>query len=234
VMGKRIKPAFRWVVALLAVCNAHAGLCQEKVQPSCRVLDPELQGYYSGQCNNGGLAEGMGVARGLGEYVGDFRAGRKHGRGVKQWPNGDRYVGDFSDDAKSGYGIYAWGPQSPFAGERYSGQYLADKRHGRGVYEWPNGDRYEGGWESDRVTGHATPMQTLQHYRRQAVLKAVAKPGVKICREEPLGLAGKHQFAAQVIAVAADGRIQVQALDESGEKNGDLQWDDPMRWLPCY
>jgi hypothetical protein len=233
-IGKLNRSAFHWLVTFLAVCNAHSAFAQEKSPAPCRVLDPELQGYYSGQCNKDGFADGTGVARGVGEYVGDFKAGRKHGRGVKQWPNGDRYVGEFSDDVKNGYGIYTWGPQSPFAGERYSGQYLADKRHGQGVYEWPNGDRYEGGWEADRVTGYATPMQTLQHYRRLAVLKAVAKPGVKVCREEPLGLAGKRQFAAQVVAVGADGRIQVQGLSESGEKTGELLWDDPMRWLPCY
>jgi hypothetical protein len=49
---------------------------------TCRVLDPQLQGSYSGPCVNG-LAEGKGVATGISSYEGDFKAGRKHGRGVK-------------------------------------------------------------------------------------------------------------------------------------------------------
>ena len=53
---------------------------------TCRVLDPELQGTYAGPCVNG-LAEGEGVARGQAEYRGGFQAGRKHGHGVKTWPN---------------------------------------------------------------------------------------------------------------------------------------------------
>lgn len=233
-MGKQIHIGRRWLGVALTIAVIQVGHSQEKNSVSCRVMDPELQGYYSGPCSRDGLAEGLGAARGMGEYVGDFKGGRKHGRGVKQWPNGDRYVGDFVDDMKNGYGIYTWGLQSPYAGERYSGQYVADKRHGQGVYEWPNGDRYEGGWEADRVTGYATPMQTLQYYRRQAVLKAVAKPGVKVCREEAVGLAGKRQSVAMVVAVAPEGRIQIQELDGAGEKSSSLVWDDPMRWLPCY
>src|SRR5205807_8657360 len=56
----------------------------------CRVLDPELQGRYAGPCVNG-LAEGQGSARGAAQYEGGFKAGRKHGKGVKTWPNGDRF-----------------------------------------------------------------------------------------------------------------------------------------------
>src|SRR5688500_16617172 len=57
-------------------------------QSPCRVLDPELQGSYRGPCVNG-LAEGEGAASGAAEYRGSFRGGRKHGHGVKTWPNGD-------------------------------------------------------------------------------------------------------------------------------------------------
>src|ERR671936_2685573 len=95
----------------------------------CRVLDPELQASYSGPCVNG-LAEGRGFAHGTATYEGDFRAGRKHGRGVKTWPNGDRYEGDFVEDRKEGTGMYVWGRRSPWAGQRYTGGFLNDRRHG--------------------------------------------------------------------------------------------------------
>src|SRR5438067_1757230 len=106
-------------------------LAQPALAQQCRVLDPELQGSYSGPCANG-LAEGKGVARGTATYEGEFKAGRKEGRGVKTWPNGDRYEGDFVGDRKEGQGRYSWG-RGPWAGESYEGSYVADKREGFGV-----------------------------------------------------------------------------------------------------
>ena len=71
----------------------------------CKVLDPELQGFYEGKCKDG-LAHGKGYARGSAEYEGEFRKGMKHGRGVKRWYWGDRYEGGFFEDRKDGQGMY--------------------------------------------------------------------------------------------------------------------------------
>jgi len=126
-------------------------------QTACRVLDPELAAIYQGGCKDG-LAEGYGDAKGAAEYHGNFHAGRKHGKGVKTWPSGDRYEGEFVEDRKEGAGRYTWSPRGPSAGESYSGAYLNDRRHGYGVYEWPSGDRYAGPWAQDASTGPPTPM----------------------------------------------------------------------------
>lgn len=115
----------------------------------CKVLDPELQASYTGPCVNW-LAEGEGSARGSAEYQGGFRAGRKHGQGVKSWPNGDRYEGAFVEDRKEGEGRYLWG-RGPWAGESYAGPYLNDQRHGTGAYRWATGDVYRGPWVEDRT-----------------------------------------------------------------------------------
>src|SRR5438067_5493981 len=114
--------------ALTPILMLLAGLAHAQ---QCQVLDPELQGSYSGPCVNG-LAEGKGVARGSAEYEGEFKAGRKHGRGVKSWPSGDRYEGEFANDEKQGHGTYTWG-RGPWAGERYEGNYVDDKREGFGT-----------------------------------------------------------------------------------------------------
>src|SRR5512139_2318889 len=120
----------------------------------CKVLDPELQGAYAGPCKDG-LAEGVGQAKGAAEYRGEFRAGRKHGKGVKTWPNGDRYEGEFAEDHREGRGKYTWG-RGPWEGESYEGGYLADKRHGEGTYRFSSGDVYRGLWAEDRIAGNAT------------------------------------------------------------------------------
>jgi hypothetical protein len=70
-------------------------------QAPCRVLDPELQGSYSGGCRDG-LAEGFGKAAGAARYEGEFRAGRRHGWGVQTWPSGERYEGPWENGAMTG------------------------------------------------------------------------------------------------------------------------------------
>ncbi|HEY6509673.1 MAG TPA: hypothetical protein VIY56_16740, partial [Vicinamibacterales bacterium] len=143
---------------LLVLAIAAAGLFPAVVaaQAQCKVLDPELQDSYTGGCK-AGLAEGQGEASGMAQYTGEFKAGRKHGKGVKTWASGDRYEGDFVEDRKEGTGTYTWGRGSVWAGQKYSGDYRADRRHGRGVHEWPGGERYDGPWENDVITGPATP-----------------------------------------------------------------------------
>lgn len=86
-----------------------------KISYGCKVLDPELQGTYAGGCVNG-LADGSGEATGTARYQGAFKAGKKHGKGVKTWPDtGDRYEGDFVEDRKQGAGTYVWGSRSAWA-----------------------------------------------------------------------------------------------------------------------
>lgn len=145
----------------------------------CQVVDPELQGAYEGGCRKG-LAHGSGQGRGSAEYVGEFRNGLKHGRGVKIWPWGDRYEGGFLNDQKHGKGMYVWGAGSQWAGERYVGGFVADKREGWGTYYWPNGDRFDGQWKEDLRYGY-TAMEQRRQAAFEARQKAFGEPGVLVC-----------------------------------------------------
>ncbi len=209
-------------------------------QTACRALDPELAGIYQGGCKDG-LAEGYGEAKGAAEYRGDFRAGRKHGKGVKTWPSGDRYEGEFAQDRKEGSGKYTWSPRGPSAGESYSGAYLNDRRHGYGVYAWPSGDRYAGPWENDAITGPPTPMMIARARAKTETLAAVAKPGVKVCRALQVGIAVRDWIRGEVTAVEAD-RIAVR-IDDPGRQphavdnlplvKGMILWSEAAEWTPC-
>jgi hypothetical protein len=53
----------RLLAALLLISTSGA------LGQNCKVLDPELQGFYAGGCEMG-LAEGLGHARGRAEYQG--------------------------------------------------------------------------------------------------------------------------------------------------------------------
>ena len=153
----------------------------------CKVIDPELQDYYEGGCRRG-LAHGKGHARGSADYVGEFRQGKKHGRGVKTWAWGDRYEGEFLNDRKHGKGMYVWGAGSQWAGERYIGGFVDDKRHGWGTYFWPTGDRFDGEWKEDLRYGYSVMEQ-----RRQVAFAArkeiLGVPGTQVCGQTKVGIA---------------------------------------------
>jgi hypothetical protein len=205
----------------------------------CKVLDPELQGFYAGPCKDG-LAEGAGHAQGSAEYRGEFRAGKKHGQGVKTWPSGDRYEGEFAEDRREGRGKYTWG-RGPWAGETYEGAYLADKRHGEGTYRFSSGDVYKGPWADDRIAGPPTPMMIARHQFEEEAKKAVAVEGQKVCREMRVGIALAEWIRGTVVGVSGD-QVGVR-VDEPGAhrhviagvelQQGDVVWDTPTVWTPC-
>ncbi len=200
----------------------------------CRVLDPELQGSYSGPCMNG-LAEGKGVVQGTARYEGDFKAGHKHGRGVKTWANGDRYEGDFVEDRKEGHGKYTWG-RGPWAGESYEGGYLDDKRQGFGTYRWPSGDVYSGPWENDAFTGQPTEMMRARGQFEREAREAVAKVGQKVCRELEIGIGGREWLRGVVVETKGlDVGVRIDDPGQHGQAvKGDVMWDPATAWVPCW
>jgi hypothetical protein len=201
---------------------------------TCKVLDPELQASYSGPCVNG-LAEGQGTASGEAEYVGGFKAGRKHGHGVKTWPNGDRYEGEFAADQREGYGSYRWGAGA-WQGERYDGEYVADQRQGYGIYWWPSGDVYAGPWQNDSPTGPGTEMMRARAKHAAEMRAAVAKEGQKVCREMPVGI-GKREWVRGVVTGIEGEHVGVR-IDEPGRqgnfRRGEVVWDLAQAWTPCW
>lgn len=226
----------RSVIALLLACCAQAVVAAE----ACKVIDPELQGQYSGPCVNG-LAQGQGSAAGSARYTGDFVAGRKHGKGLKVWANGDRYEGDFVSDLRQGQGVYRWGAASEWAGQRYIGSYVSDRREGLGTYEWPDGRTLSGHWRADLPSPMlATQMATtIRAYAEQMV--RVSIPGAKVCRNMPVGISEMDMIAAVVLAVDRN-RIQVRIehtgrfgveLNGQAAKVGMELTDYVDRWMVC-
>ena len=222
------------LAALFIVC------APVKADEACKVLDLELQVSYSGRCVNG-LADGLGVASGIAAYTGEFRAGRKHGKGTKTWANGDRYEGDFVEERIEGFGTYTFG-RGPWAGESYTGEYLGGQRHGHGVYRWASGDVYDGPWREDVPVGPPTVMMQARAKHRQELRSAVAVQGQKVCREVPIGIGGRDWVRGTVMALNEEGQVAVR-IDEIGEKNplasmglkpGVFVWAEAQEWVPCY
>lgn len=208
--------------------------------PACKVFDPELQGTYKGACVNG-LAEGIGTASGTAHYEGEFKAGRKHGRGIKTWPTGDRYDGEFKEDRKDGRGTYVWGTGTPWSGQKYIGSYRADVRDGDGAYEWPDGERYAGQWQGDAPIGPPTARLLAQAHAERVGLAAVSKPGLTICREMHVGSVVRDRIRGTVEAVVGD-KINVRIADAgqfehriqgAAATKGAVVNDWALMWTPC-
>jgi hypothetical protein len=208
---------------------------------ACKVFDPELQRSYVGDCKDG-LADGFGEARGTAHYRGEFRAGRKHGKGVKTWPaSGDRYEGEFVEDRKEGTGIYTWGRRSQWAGQKYVGGFLNDQRHGYGVLEWPNGERYAGPWERDAIIGPLSKEMIARARMAAEHAVVVGRRGTQVCREMQIGIATREWVRGTVVGVEGE-RISVR-IDEPGRfehrigdqvlTKGETVTDSVYTWTPC-
>lgn len=239
-MRKSPDMSFQNVLKLLWFALICASPAFGQALQECVVHDPELQGSYSGSCSNG-MADGHGSATGLAHYAGEFKAGRKHGRGVKIWPSGDRYEGEFANDLKEGTGVYTWGRNSPWAGEKYTGDYRNDRRHGHGVYQWPDGDRYAGPWDNDIAVGTPTPRMYARSRAHVEHVAAAARMGNKVCRSVTHGIGTQDWLRGRVVDIK-NGKIAVR-LDDAGRfqqaassvtmKAGDVLWEPARAWTPC-
>ena len=105
-------------------------------------------------------------------YEGDWKDGKRNGRGKMVFANGEIYEGDFQDDNMHGHGKMVFAVGDIYEGEWidgqchgrgkmtlanggvYEGDYKDDVMHGRGKFTSAAGEVYEGDWENDTMHGH--------------------------------------------------------------------------------
>jgi len=62
--------------------------------------------------------------------------------------NGDKYVGDYKNGKRSGKGVYY-----SFKGHKYEGEYENNKPNGQGIQTFANGERHEGLYKDGKLNG---------------------------------------------------------------------------------
>jgi hypothetical protein len=104
-------------------------------------------------------------------YEGEYKDGKKHGKGKYTFACGDVYEGEWKDDKKHGKGKYSYADGNMYEGELkddnkhckgkftyacgdvYEGEYKDDKKHGKGKYTYADGDVCEGEYKDGKKHG---------------------------------------------------------------------------------
>ncbi|XP_061115104.1 MORN repeat-containing protein 1-like [Conger conger] len=98
--------------------------------------------HYSGQVKNL-VRDGFGVyvyPNGFFRYEGEWKMGKKHGRGKLLMKDGSFYEGEFVKGEIEGNGLRYWA----HSGDSYSGQFKHGELHGSGVMRSAGGKKFEG------------------------------------------------------------------------------------------
>ncbi|MBC8260035.1 MAG: molecular chaperone Tir [SAR324 cluster bacterium] len=85
------------------------------------------------------------------KYEGNWKYGKKHGKGKYFFLNGDRYEGNWKYGKKQGEGTYFFSNE-----DKYVGSWKQGKKDGQGTYYFSDGDKYEGTWRAGKAHGTGT------------------------------------------------------------------------------
>jgi hypothetical protein len=107
--------------------------------------DVLLRGTETAPSEDGGI--------GTDTFVGAFNTnGQRHGKGMCTFQDGSTYEGEWRCGRRNGKGVF----RDARTKEVYDGKWVAGKRCGRGLCTYPAGHRYEGQWAEDLRDGEGT------------------------------------------------------------------------------
>ncbi|NQY73402.1 MAG: hypothetical protein HRT90_01420 [Candidatus Margulisbacteria bacterium] len=112
-------------------------------------IDDTGEIVFEGKCDeNGEIVNGAMIFPNGNVYQGDFKQGKRHGRGKFSFNNGDVYDGKWRDGKSEGKGTLTYRD-----GGFYEGEWEAGEKHGEGRRMYKEGGVYEGGWEAGERHG---------------------------------------------------------------------------------
>lgn len=139
------------------------------------VLLPTLL-FSQSDCIKGNCKNGYGtcVFPSGAKYIGEFRRGKIHGKGIFYYSDGNKYIGHWVNQNREGEGRMVFkngdeylggfknnkfsgeGTMSYASGNRYQGEWLNNHPNGKGIFQFANGDRFEGAFTKGQCDGIGT------------------------------------------------------------------------------
>lgn len=110
-----------------------------------------ITAYTQSECIKGDCKNGAGtcVFPSGAKYIGDFKNGKLHGKGIFYFSDGNKYLGHWVDQKREGKGRMIF-----TSGDEYFGTFKKNKFSGQGVMTYANGNRYEGLWADNKPSGY--------------------------------------------------------------------------------
>lgn len=125
-------------------------------------------------CLEGDCLYGYGVyiIPDIGKYLGEWKDGKRHGKGTFISINGSIYEGEWINDKTNGFGVLIDKDGNKYVGEwtdgkkhgqgtlllsdgnKYEGEFRFGEKFGTGTMIFPNGDKYTGEWKDDKIHGY--------------------------------------------------------------------------------
>jgi len=137
-----------------------------------------------------------------GRYFGEFRRGKRHGRGRQILTTGEVYDGQWLEDMMHGKGRHIFEDRSSF-----EGSFVRNRWHGYGERVFSNGDWYKGQFRAGEMHGKGEMMYSTG--------------------ERYSGLFHQNKKHGPGLMVLANGeRLQGEWTD--GHLEGDVVWSGPM------
>ena len=97
----------------------------------------------------------------IAKYSGNFKDGKKDGKGTMKYPNDDEYVGEWKDNNMHGTGTYIYKN-----GDVYSGSWVDNKKSGQGMYQFskPDNSKLVGTWENGEIVSGSWILENYAEY----------------------------------------------------------------------
>jgi hypothetical protein len=114
--------------------------------------------FMDGKRNGHGNFSSQKTSSGIATYIGEFKDNRFHGQGTLIHAE-YKYSGEWKEGKKSGKGVEDQGN-----GEQYVGKFKNNHKNGQGTYTWPDGRKYVGEWKENKMDGQGTFSHDYFHY----------------------------------------------------------------------
>lgn len=139
-----------WEEIVVEIPMKITSIQETQEQNSLKVMIQYADGStYDGEYKDGKRhGRGKMVFKDGSKYDGDWKADNFEGQGEFTWPSGAVYNGSFKNGQREGEGSYKYKDLADFAGMCSN-----DLIHGSGAFTWKDGRRYEGEWVNGSENG---------------------------------------------------------------------------------